>query len=103
MPLIKRGVESTVVATPEVSAAAVVATETEVKPVYTGRKASSDTMSKEDWANKDKRISLQGVLQALLGSVNFGQYCVGTTSDEYLVAVEKASLRLAKFVSDNGK
>jgi len=29
----------------------------EVKPVYTGRKASSDTMSKDEWAAKDSLAS----------------------------------------------
>lgn len=74
------------------------------KAAYTGgRKAMSDTMSKEDWANKDKRISLQGLVQALLNSVHFGQYIVTTTQEDYLKAVEQASLRLAKFVAENGK
>lgn len=78
------------------------ASEPETKP-YTGRKADSSSMSKEEWANKDKRISLQGVLQALLGSVNFGQYCTGTTSDEYLDKIEMASLRLSKFIKEKAQ
>lgn len=77
---------------------------------YTGRK-KTDTMTKDDyWRNKEERellkdpmIRLSGVLQALLGSVNFGQYCVGTTADEYLDKVEQSALRLAKFVAENGK
>lgn len=75
------------------------------KPVYTGRKAAaaSDTMSKADWAAKDSRISLQGVLQALLSSVSFGQYCTGTTADAYLTLVEQNALRLAKFVKENAE
>lgn len=89
LPSLEQAVENTVLKSP--------------MPVHTRRITSSDTMSKEDWANKDKRISLQGLLQALLGSVNFGQYCTGTTADEYLTAVEHASLRLAKFVAENGK
>ncbi len=78
------------------------------KVVYTGRKSAEKPMSKEDyWANreardieKDKNIRLSGVLQALLGSVNFGQYCTGTTAEDYLTKVEEAALRLAKFVTE---
>lgn len=83
--------------------------EPETKP-YTGRKADSH-MSKEDyWRRKDERdlakdpsIRLSGVLQALLGSVNFGQYCTGTTSDEYLDKIEMASLRLSKFIKEKAQ
>lgn len=89
-------------------APAVAAVVEKTKAVYTGRKA---TVSKEDyWANreerdivKDKHIRLSGVLQAVLQSVNFGQYCSGTTSDEYLVKVEAAALRLAKFVTEKAE
>lgn len=78
------------------------------KPAYTGRKAVAS--KDEYWANreerdieKDKHIRLSGVLQALLGSVNFGQYCTGTTAEDYLTKAEQAALRLAKFVTENAK
>ncbi len=82
----------------------------EPRPVYTGRKTAAP-MSKDDyWRNKedhdlrkDPQIRLSGVLQALLGSVNFGQYCIGTTPEDYLAKVEEASLRLAKFVKEKAE
>ncbi len=91
--------ETVVLAAPKVEAP---------KAAYTGRKSAEKPMSKEDyWANreardieKDKHIRLSGVLQALLGSVNFGQYCTGTTAEDYLTKVEEAALRLAKFVTE---
>ena len=77
--------------------------------IYTGRKNAP--MSKEDyWKGREERdiqngkcIRLSGVLQALLESVNFGQYCTGTTPEEYLVKVEEASLRLAKFITEKAE
>lgn len=49
---------------------------------------------------KDKHIRLSGVLQAVLGSVNFGQYCTVADKNAYLADVEEAALRLAKFVTE---
>ncbi len=82
------------------------------KGVYTGRiKAKDAEMTKDDyWRRREERdietqrgIRLSGVLQALLESVNFGQYCTGTTAEDYLTKVEEAALRLAKFVTEKAQ
>lgn len=128
MPLIKHTPEQTATATPNVTpllnqATDVAAKETTFQDVekrvfermssgqLTGSIGRKSTSSKDEyWANreerdieKDKHIRLSGVLQALLGSVNFGQYCTGTTAEDYLAKVEQSALRLAKFVTENAK
>lgn len=65
-------------------------------------------MTKDDyWRRREERdirtgecMRLSGVLQALLGSVNFGQFCTVADKDAYLAHVEEASLRLARFVTE---
>jgi hypothetical protein len=49
---------------------------------------------------KDKHIRLSGILQALLNSVNFGQYCTVADKNAYLDEVKKAALELATFVTE---
>lgn len=61
------------------------------KPVYTGRKAASDTMSKDEWAAKDRRIGRAGLYQAALQSVGVNQYATGRTLAEYLAVVRQAA------------
>lgn len=66
------------------------------------------SLTKDDyWRRREERdirtgecMRLSGVLQALLGSVNFGQFCTVADKDAYLSHVEEASLRLAKFVTE---
>ncbi len=83
----------------------------EPKAVYTGRKKAAEPMTKDDyWKAREERdiqngkcIRLSGVLQALLSSPNFGQYCTGTTAEDYLSKVEASALRLAKFVTEKAE
>lgn len=71
------------------------------KPVYTGRKASSDTMSKEEWAAKDRRIGRAGLYQAALQSVGVLQYSPDVrTFEDYLKAVRKAAEDGLRFVNE---
>lgn len=88
------------VATPKVAPAA-----TKARAAKAGNEAA---LTKEEyWDRKEARdirtgecIRLSGVLQALLGSVNYGQYC--TTSDRaaYLTQVKNDAKELAKFITD---
>jgi len=68
----------------------------------------SPPMTKDDYwrrreerdIEKDKHIRLSGLLQALLGSVNFGQYCTVASKEAYLEDAKAAALELAKFVTE---
>lgn len=81
---------------------AAVVTEVTIKPMV------KQAMTKDDYwrrreerdLEKDKHIRLSGILQALLGSVNFGQYCTGTDRNAYLNDVQEAALKLAQFVTE---
>jgi|ERR1700674_328567 len=53
--------------------------------------ASSETMSKKDWADKDDRISRAGVWQACMHSVGLLQLNTGNTLQDYLKLVEQAA------------
>lgn len=91
---------ATITATPKAAPAAAKA-----RAAKAGNEAP---MTKETyWERKETRdirtgecIRLSGVLQALLGSVNYGQYC--TTSDRaaYLTQVRSDAKELAKFITD---
>jgi hypothetical protein len=73
-------------------------------------KETGKLLSKDDYwrrreerdLEKDKHIRLSGILQALLSSVNFGQYCTVANKETYLAEVEDTALRLAKFVTEKG-
>jgi hypothetical protein len=60
---------------------------------------NSETMSKADWANKDQRISRQGLFQACLQSVGLLQLNTGNTLEDYLKLVEQAAERGLQFVN----
>lgn len=79
MPLIKN------MATPAETTVMV----TDPKPVYTGRQSSTDTdkMSKSEWAQKDARIGYRGIIQACIESPTAGQYCTGTSKEEFAAHV----------------
>jgi hypothetical protein len=57
------------------------------------KSASTDTMSKADWAAKDQRISRQGLFQAALQSVGLLQLNTGNTLEDYLTLVEQTAER----------
>jgi len=59
------------------------------------------------WERKEARdirtgecIRLSGVLQALLGSVNYGQYCTTADRTAYLAQVKSDAKELAKFITE---
>ncbi len=59
------------------------------------------------WERKEARdirtgecIRLSGVLQALLGSVNYGQYCITADRASYLAQVRADAKELAKFITE---
>lgn len=60
--------------------------------------ASSETMSKSDWAAKDDRISRAGVWQACMHSVGLLQLNTGNTLEDYLKLVEQAADRGYEYV-----
>lgn len=72
-------------------------------------KAAADAPLTKDtyWERKEARdirtgecIRLSGVLQALLGSVNYGQYCTTADRAAYLAQVKIDAKELAKFVTE---
>jgi hypothetical protein len=66
---------------------------------FVKKAAASETMSKADWANKDQRISRQGLFQACLQSVGLLQLNTGNTLEDYLKLVEQAAERGLQFVN----
>lgn len=71
------------------------------------KRAAAPLTKDEYWNRREERdirtgecIRLSGVLQALLGSVNYGQYC--TTSDRaaYLAQVKADAKELKKFITE---
>jgi len=108
MPLIKKTVAA--IAEPPKQDAPTPAQEAHAAAVKKGvaKATSSAPMTKDDYwrqreerdISKDKHIRLSGILQALLNSVNFGQYCTVADKNAYLDEVKKAALELATFVTE---
>lgn len=61
--------------------------------------AASEVMSKADWAQKDIRISRQGLFQAALQSVGILQLNTGNTLEDYLKLVEQTADRGIEYVN----
>lgn len=99
MPLLKKS--STAVAEPPKQDAPTSAQEAQVVSAKknVAKATASETMSKADWANKDQRISRQGLFQACLQSVGLLQLNTGNTLEDYLKLVEQAAERGLQFVN----
>lgn len=104
MPLLKLGVKPAPVSSPQEGVAPEAVKEAVVKaatPAYTGgRPKTSDAMSKADWAEKDTRISRQGLYQAALQSVGAMQFGASASLEDYLLLVRKVAEDGLKFVSE---
>jgi hypothetical protein len=61
--------------------------------------AADTTMSKADWAAKDRRISRQGLFQAALQSVGLLQLNTSNTLEDYLKLVEQVADRGVEYVN----
>jgi hypothetical protein len=61
--------------------------------------AKSETMTRADWDNKDRRISRQGLFQACLQSVGLLQLNTGNTLEDYLKLIEQAADRGFEYVN----
>lgn len=102
MPLMKRG-EAPVATIPP--AQGLITTSTEApsaairKVVAAVAKVGSDTMSKGEWAEKDRRISRQGLFQAALNSVGLLQLNTQNTFEAYMELVTKAAEAGLAFVN----
>lgn len=116
MPLMKRETVTSPVATPPSKEAVAILTDVHTRleaqtgveqkaeaPKYTGRKASSDTMSKDEWAAKDRRISRAGLYQAALQSVGAVQFCASTSLEDYLKVVRRVAEDGLEFVNEAAK
>lgn len=107
MPLLRLGAkpaQAAAVEAPSVLPLAVkeaVAEVAKATPAYTGgRPKAADAMSKADWAEKDTRISRQGLYQAALQSVGAMQFGASASLEDYLLLVRKVAEDGLKFVSE---
>ncbi len=99
MPLVKKA--SAPIAEAPKTDAATPAQEAQVAAIKksAAKAASSETMTKSDWHDKDVRISRQGLFQACLQSVGLLQLNTGNTLEDYLKLVEQAAERGLEFVN----
>jgi hypothetical protein len=98
MPLLKKSSNPTVEAQKQDVPTVEQLAKTEIVKKNIAKTASSEIMTKADWANKDQRISRQGLFQACLQSVGLLQLNTGNTLDDYLKLVEQAAERGLQFV-----
>jgi len=103
MPLLKSKL-----ATDGTTATAPAATPPAEAPAKAPAAKRESPMTKDDYwrrreerdIEKDKQVRLSYALQALLGSVNFGQYCTVADENAYLAKVQEAALKLTKFITE---
>lgn len=104
MPLANKPA-TTAVATPPPAATAVtppLEITKAAEPKSLGKKPvakDTGTMSKAEWAQKDVRISRQGLFQAALQSTGLLQLNSGNTFADYMALVEQAAERGLEFVN----
>jgi len=99
MPLLKKQPAATVEAPKQDAPTPEQETKVAAAKTFVKKAASSETMSKADWHDKDVRISRQGLFQACLQSVGLLQLNTGNTLEDYLKLVEQAADRGLEYVN----
>ncbi len=101
MPLAKRGAAPVVDKPAETGVVTTSTTPPVTAPrkLGTPAKKDSESMSKAEWAAKDKRISRAGVWQAALQSTGLLQLNTQNTFEAYMALVDKAAEHGLQFIN----